>query len=152
MYKVCKTTHAHLAELSETMCAADQYELELMGWSSPYAALLQSFVISQRTRTVTYEGRVVCIFGCVRVGHYGVIWLLSIGFLKHRMRLARWIDPLLNWVTRGCTLCGNMVPKMQPDHVRWLRHLGFKIDSEHIVNNVECYHMVREVKKCAIRQ
>lgn len=145
MYKVLKTTHAHIEELSLTMCAADRYELEEMGWSSPYAAMLRSFCLSQRTRTVTYCGQVVCIYGCVRMGSYGVIWLLSSGFLKHRLRLAKWIKPLLRAVSKGCKTHGNMIPLFQTQHIRWLKHLGFKIEGQHTVHGVQCYHMAKEV-------
>ena len=144
MYKVKKTTHAHIAELAETMCADDKWEMEQFGWSSPYAALLASFSKSQRMCTVTHNGDVVCIFGCVRVGHYGVVWLLSVGFEKHRMRLARWVGPLLKLVSKGCLEVGNVVPEFQTKHLRWMRRLGFRDDEKVDVNGIPCIHMRRD--------
>lgn len=146
MYRVKKTTHAHLEELSETMCEKDKDELARFGWSSPYAALLASFCNSQRTATVTYNGAVVCIFGCVRVGGFGVIWLLSIGMSKHRLRLMKWIRPLLRWASKGCLEMGNWVPDFQVVHVRWLKHLGFEVTAERDTpDGMHLLHMTRRV-------
>lgn len=146
MYRMVPTTIDDLYELAEVMDEDDRKEMALYGHSSPIVPLLKSFGMSHQCWTVRKGASIVCVFGIVRAGDYGIVWLLSSGMWPHRRQLHKWMPPMLEYMQAGCRVIGNYVACFQKQHINWLKHYGFH-ESGKVVerSGVQCIELIREV-------
>ena len=136
-------------ELAKTMDDMDRRELADSGYSSPYAGLLASFNMSHQCYTVlTDKLEVVCIFGVVRNGGWGTIWMLSSGMSKHKFQMMKWTPMFLRKMSKGLKQIGNRIPTYQESHIKWLERLEFDFQIHPIEdeNGVEWYYFHKEVE------
>lgn len=135
-----------LFELDANLCAEDRLEMALYDHSSPIVPLLMAYTMSHQCWTVRKGRLLVCLFGIVRAGDHGTVWLLSSGMWHHRRQLHKWMPVMLAYMQQGCRTIGNYVAEFQTQHINWLKHYGFKESGKYVERNgIRCIELVREV-------
>lgn len=105
---------------------------EIRAWGGhPKEELEASFRQSEQPMTVELEGRPVLMFGCNKSRpDKGIVWMLATDRLRDikwwlLRNSRRWLDR----ITVGCICSGNVVDRRNVVHIRWLKWLGYKMQS-----------------------
>lgn len=134
MYKIVRVEPHHVAELALTMRDADVAECWATSHSPPLEALESSVRLSEPTAYVGLaDGVVVCMFGVgpqTLSSDVGVPWMLGSDLLvKHYRAFARHSCDVVYWMREKYPKLRNSVDARNILAVRWLKWLGFTIET-----------------------
>lgn len=127
----------------------DLQELDLHD-IKPVDALTMGFVDSLQPLTVIVNGSPVAMFGIVPVGDKNPslanpsVWLLGTQDLfTIKVPFLRQSRAWLNHIQKPFPCCGNWVDSRNTMHCRWLRWLGFEIQSSVLIKDVPVHYYFR---------
>jgi len=139
-FETIETKKEHIEELYKFLRVADIIELKAMHGYVSIDILNESILMSQYYRTVMYNDKVACIYGCVKKGEQGVIWLLGTCYMKQisTFFLKRCRDEINSISTiLGCKDLINYVYKKNKSSIKWLKWSGFIVDKKPIIIGAE---------------
>ena len=129
-----KPTEALLTSIAENMRKADIEEVWASGRYPPLDAVIDGWRASDySTVAVNDYGEPLAVVGLCKRGMLtglGVVWMLSTeSSLQYRREFIRQAGPLLGELLDICPRLCNMVHSKNTSSIRWLRRLGFTIES-----------------------
>lgn len=106
----------------------DKDEIWHLARLDPETALRMSYHVSKYIRTVTLDGRVVCIFGVSAINEIGHPWMLASPLLlKIRKSFLRECRAYLEEMSQGFSELHNVAWSKNVVHLQWLKWLGFEM-------------------------
>tara|TARA_R110002096_G_scaffold221155_3_gene409945 strand:- start:207 stop:671 length:465 start_codon:yes stop_codon:yes gene_type:complete len=128
-YQFIPTTPEHVAEMTEVMRTEDAFELMDYAGATPAQALKTLRAGSRDTTSITADGKLVCIYGCVRkspLSNVGCPWMLATPELpKHGRIFVRYVRAFLQEMLKDYDMFLNYGDASNKTSVRWMKWLGF---------------------------
>jgi len=119
--------------IADNMRAADEAEVWAAGLHSPFDSIMGGVDVSDFTTVVWIDGVPCTIFGLVKrslITGAGTPWMLSAEqVMGHRREIVRHSPPVIDQMLDLCPRLMNYVHSKNTLSIRWLRWLGFTIDS-----------------------
>jgi len=130
---IVKAEHDHIAPIAASIREADRAELWAIACVSPEEGLRLSLDASSAAWTAFFDRSPVCMFGVspepVLAG-VGVPWMIGAKALdRHPVTLLRYCRPYLAEMISGYVTLINWIDARNTKGIRWLKWLGFQIDS-----------------------
>ena len=129
------------------MREADRVEIAAMSGHTPYKALLESFKMSDHVVTMdSPTGAPVLVFGVGQrdlLSDIGTIWMLGTNEVVNNAKVVMTYTPkVLEIMLEQYRLLENYVHVKNKVSVRWLKRLGFEMDTpfEHPVSGEKFMH------------
>lgn len=136
VFRLLPSTQADLTELELNLRVSDRNELAYIEQATRSAIFPQ---LKARCETDSYytffaDDDVVCVGGITPAKGFhsvGIIWLLGTGLADTHWRpMTRMCRGFIEAHSLLWDRLGNVVPPNQKKRIKWLKHLGFDIESE----------------------